>query len=203
MLENNKKKKNKGFTLVELIVVIAILAILVGLLAPQYTKYVEKSRKSADVNNLNEIVNAIKVAASDPEYHLGSNKTQEDKPGELNGKLQDTHFNIMLYSWNGEDIATISIMNCDYPEDGVKALEEYAGLKGSLVQISSTNIIFNINNVKIKSHKWGDGSVNEGLCIPSGIGAQVNIDNNTDSITVTYSDNVINYSDHGTVTAKQ
>ena len=61
----NKKKNNKGFTLVELVIVIAILAILVGLLAPQYTKYVEKSRKSADVSNLENLVTAFKTAAAD------------------------------------------------------------------------------------------------------------------------------------------
>lgn len=61
----NKKKNNKGFTLVELVIVIAILAILVGLLAPQYTKYVEKSRKSADASNMDELVKAIQVYATD------------------------------------------------------------------------------------------------------------------------------------------
>lgn len=62
---NNKKKDNKGFSLVELIIVVAIMAILVGLLAPQYIKYVEKSRKSADASNLSEVIQAIQVYAAD------------------------------------------------------------------------------------------------------------------------------------------
>lgn len=61
----NKKKNNKGFTLVELVIVVAILAILVGILAPQYTKYVEKSRKAADASNVENLVTVLKTAASD------------------------------------------------------------------------------------------------------------------------------------------
>ena len=64
-LKDRKKKDNKGFTLVELVIVIAILAILVGILAPQYTKYVEKSRKSADASNMDEMVKAVQVYAAD------------------------------------------------------------------------------------------------------------------------------------------
>ena len=72
MLKNFKKRKknNKGFTLVELVVVIAILAILVGLLVPQYTKYVDKARKSADASNLGNMVRAVEIKAADPNGQL-------------------------------------------------------------------------------------------------------------------------------------
>lgn len=43
-------KQNKGFSLVELIIVIAIMAVLVGFLAPQFLKYVEKSRDSKAIH---------------------------------------------------------------------------------------------------------------------------------------------------------
>ena len=54
-----KKMNNKGFSLVELIVVIAIMAVLVGVLAPQFIKYVESSRRSTDVSNAQNIQSAI------------------------------------------------------------------------------------------------------------------------------------------------
>ena len=63
-------KNNKGFSLVELIIVIAIMAVLVGVLAPTYLQYVEKSKKSNDVSTVDSIVNAIEICAIDPEVQV-------------------------------------------------------------------------------------------------------------------------------------
>ncbi len=67
-MNNLKEKKldNKGFSLVELIIVIAIMAVLIGVLAPQYLKYVEKSRQSADLDTIDSMVNAVTIYSADP-----------------------------------------------------------------------------------------------------------------------------------------
>ena len=59
------KKNNKGFSLVELIVVVAIMAVLVGVLAPAYLKYVENSRINKDKTNAEEFIKAAEVAFTD------------------------------------------------------------------------------------------------------------------------------------------
>jgi len=59
------KKNNKGFSLVELIIVIAIMAVLVGVLAPQFIKYVEQSRRSRDIQTAQEIREAVLADIAD------------------------------------------------------------------------------------------------------------------------------------------
>ena len=61
------KKNNKGFSLVELIIVIAIMAILAGALAPALIKYINKSRRSTDVQNADSLRTAIQTALSNPD----------------------------------------------------------------------------------------------------------------------------------------
>ncbi len=60
--------RNAGFSLVELIIVIAIMAILIGVLAPQYIKYVEKSRVSADHDVADALLEASHAMLADLDY---------------------------------------------------------------------------------------------------------------------------------------
>lgn len=64
-MRRREKKNNKGFSLVELIVVIAIMIVLVAVLAPVFTKYVEQSRRATDVQNASSIAEAVLVDATD------------------------------------------------------------------------------------------------------------------------------------------
>lgn len=64
-MKNEKKLNNKGFSLVELIIVIAIMAVLVGVLAPQFMKYVEQSRKATDIQNAEMIRDSVLADIAD------------------------------------------------------------------------------------------------------------------------------------------
>lgn len=65
--ENNNN--NKGFSLVELIVVIAIMAVLMVVLAPALLRYVEKARVQTDETTASDVLNAVETALSDDEVY--------------------------------------------------------------------------------------------------------------------------------------
>ncbi len=68
----SNKKSNKGFTLVELIIVVAIIAVLAAVLAPQYLQYVERSREANDIQVATQIMRATTAVMNDPQNELPS-----------------------------------------------------------------------------------------------------------------------------------
>ena len=121
------RKNNKGFSLVELIVVVAIMAVLVGVLAPAYLRYVEKSRIQKDDSAIAEIVEAVKIAAAEEDCYdeltttdqaIGTFATADGKltwtgatTNDLNGEVAGTVANYTFSSkaWNGVTAANVKV----------------------------------------------------------------------------------------------
>lgn len=152
----DKKKDNKGFTLVELVIVVAILAILVGILAPQYTKYVEKSRKAADASNLENLVTAFKTAASDGDDQVPAG-----------------HYTITIAKTAANNSTTTTLTSTDVVDTSLE------NVKTVIASYAGTDW----QNTALKSSKWEDAS---GTILTSqAISAVIEVKNDG-SVTVTY-----------------
>ena len=90
--KNRNINNNKGFSLVEIIIVIAIMVVLVGVLAPMYIIHVERSRESMDIQDM-DLVYRVAYATYAEEgyrggvmYYYGREELTESTPAAGYGK---------------------------------------------------------------------------------------------------------------------
>ena len=118
------RKNNKGFSLVELIVVIAIMAILAVTLAPRLTQYVEKSRKAADQEAVNAIYTAARLAVLDEKV---TNEFVDSFLSSLSDGLQlGGSTDAALYTVEGKDWK----FSDEYPDKDKVLMKEIASVVG-------------------------------------------------------------------------
>lgn len=118
------KENNKGFSLVELIIVIAIMAVLVGVLAPQFIKYVESSKQSTDIQNAAEIRAAVEafVAEKAPSNNIvvsvgttgltfsgGTYETSKDVTDALTEVGLSSPTAVKSTGWTAGEVATYNV----------------------------------------------------------------------------------------------
>lgn len=124
-----KKLNNRGFSLVEIIIVIAIMAILAGALAPQLMKYVEKSRQASDKSNCDSIRTAITSALADEDAY-------------------DSVTTALTFTFNGVKPTKDSSTNLDLPTDFINEVDEIIGDWPKVKEKSKNNFKVIINTKK-------------------------------------------------------
>ena len=128
MKKAQKRLGNKGFSLVELIVVIAII----GVLAPTLIKNVEKSKESKDQQNLDSVKEAITTVLSDQDYY----DTLYNNSITVNGKTGSLSISSDL---SGSNTALSEI------KDSLGSTE----VKMSSKKYNNSNVTFTITNGKV------------------------------------------------------
>ena len=116
-------KENKGFSLVELIVVIVILAVLIGVTIGGIYQYVNKARVNTDINNARTINDALASFATDEEVY----KKLED--GDSGGVL-----------WNRDNVSAVGLNTSKTNSDKEKCLFFYNKIR-NLLSLNSVNEI--------------------------------------------------------------
>ena len=115
-------KKNKGFTLVELIVVLVILAILAAVLVPTLTGYIEQARSKKDLRNAKALMEATQAAfvelyAINPDIQPGEQIVPNDKSVFTDGSNKGNPNPMGDQDLSGTVFADEILKLVDFPKD--------------------------------------------------------------------------------------
>ena len=121
-----KDLRDKGFSLVEIVVIVAILIVLLAILTPSLLRYTENSRMQKDDSAMDEVCNAFILALSDSAafdeacaYAIRNNYvTYTDSSGVYGAKYTDEEF----WAPDGSGYAVTITFNPD--ENGTYTLSE-------------------------------------------------------------------------------
>ena len=113
MKKMTKKNNNKGFSLVELIVVVLIMGIIAVALAPQVMKWVENSKINTDVNNCATLKSSVQTALANWQAKNNNIDGSADATYTINGVLTPGN------DWGTTDTLSACITDVlggDYPK---------------------------------------------------------------------------------------
>lgn len=131
-----KKRKKKGFTLVELMAVVAIIAILAVVLVPTVSGYIERSKKVAIVSQVRTVIGAVEIYNATASEQICKDDLISDLANSSTGKLKDDLSQKDINKLGSMDVKTARAINQD--SDALKNIElntngTFKSFKGTIV----------------------------------------------------------------------
>lgn len=147
------KIKDKGFSLVELIVVIAIMAILAAALAPQLMKYVEKSRKTVDEQNCKAIERVMQIAISDEKVWSEVSKGRDGNQFRFYIRMSDDGSTLLIDGLLDNYITSNEIRSLIGKIENPKQVgtNSYEIIIKGIKKTENGSVVFTVDNVSVST----------------------------------------------------
>ncbi len=153
-------QNNKGFTLVELIIVVAIIAILATLLVPQYLQYVENSRIVTDVAAADTIERALNVLIADGTIADAGSVTWDTESGEITVATFDNADAIaadlaaILDTTATDEVIAFTIAASNIAKTGVGDTDPVSSVEWDIVYSDDGIPSVNVDTAKNNYNNW-------------------------------------------------